>query len=201
MSVPSDHHFRTPSAWLGIAAIFLAGPAVGSDNPGAHQHGHAQLQVAIEGQRLELILNSPAHNLAGFEHEARTEEEKSQLAATADWLGTQPLLDTLPASCTVENAVVHHSGTSQDEHGHEHEHEHDNHGHGEGDHDEHQRTHTEYEVTQQLDCPGLGTDSSLNAAFLERFPGVEVLSVQWVSKNGQGSARLEDGSRGFSLGN
>ena len=36
----------------------------------AHEHGAAQLNVALEGQRLELALESPAMNLVGFEHAA-----------------------------------------------------------------------------------------------------------------------------------
>lgn len=60
-----------------VAACSLAPMALAADNPGAHEHGHARLQMAVEENRIDLMLNSPAYNLAGFEHGARTEAEKA----------------------------------------------------------------------------------------------------------------------------
>ena len=51
----------------------------------AHEHGAAQLNVALEGQRLELALESPAMNLVGFEHAAVSTSDK---AAVARWTRT-----------------------------------------------------------------------------------------------------------------
>ena len=50
----------------------------------AHEHGVASLNVALDGQTLEIQLQSPAMNLVGFEHEAKSEADKAWLvAATA----------------------------------------------------------------------------------------------------------------------
>ncbi|WP_420389600.1 ZrgA family zinc uptake protein [Marinobacter sp.] len=43
-----------------IAACSLAPVALAADNPGAHEHGHARLQMAVEENRIDLMLNSPA---------------------------------------------------------------------------------------------------------------------------------------------
>ncbi len=41
-------------------------------SPDAHVHGLSELTLAMEGEKLEIQLQSPAMNLLGFEHKART---------------------------------------------------------------------------------------------------------------------------------
>lgn len=54
-------------------------PAVLAEHPahGAHEHGVAHLNVAIEGDNLYIELISPAANIVGFEHHPRTEKQKT----------------------------------------------------------------------------------------------------------------------------
>lgn len=47
---------------------------------GKHEHGVAQLNVALDGKTLELELDSPAMNLVGFEHAASTDADKAAVA-------------------------------------------------------------------------------------------------------------------------
>jgi hypothetical protein len=46
---------------------------------GAHVHGAAEVDVAIEGKKLVITLESPADNLLGFEHAPKTDAEKTKL--------------------------------------------------------------------------------------------------------------------------
>jgi hypothetical protein len=46
---------------------------------GAHVHGVATLQAAIEGERLSLEFSSPLENLVGFERAPRTDREKERI--------------------------------------------------------------------------------------------------------------------------
>ncbi len=48
---------------------------------GAHQHGVAQLDVAVEATRLTLELDTPLDNLLGFERAPRTDAERQQASA------------------------------------------------------------------------------------------------------------------------
>lgn len=203
----TKHPLRhTLPACLSLTVAVLGANALAAENPGAHRHGHghAQLQMAVEANRVELIFTSPAHNLAGFERDARTPEEEQRLEDIAQWLSSQPLVDTNAGSCTVTAADVHASGAHHDghqdehheDHGHDDQHHHDHHGHD----DHEQEGHREYEVTQQLDCSGVSAGQTFTAEVMARFPAIEVLSVQWVSETAQGSARLEGGQTGFSLG-
>lgn len=173
------------------AAIIASGPASASDNPGAHQHGHAELQLAIAANQIELIFTSPAHNLLGFEHRARTEQQTSRVVETTGWLETTPLANSHKAGCAVVDAVVHYSAGG-DNHDHNHDH---SHGHGHGN--EHEPSHSDFEVTQTLSCSNLSAPGTLTTPLTERFPGVEHLSVQWVWSGSQGPDRLNHGEASF----
>jgi len=209
--IPSNHRQSLKKLGCLIAACSLAPAALAADNPGAHEHGHARLQMAVEENRIDLMLNSPAHNLAGFEHKARTEEEKHQLADIKRWLETTPLINTAAADCRVTAAAVelggeeeygehgHHDHGHEDGHHDDEHHEDEHHGHDEHHHDE--ATHREYDVSQQLECDRIGASQEFSSALMERFEGMEELTVEWVSPSGQGSARLSPSNGAFTLSN
>ena len=187
---------RTQSL-IGLTAMLSLSPAaLASENPGAHEHGHAVLQAAFEGSRIDLVLETPAYNLAGFEHAPRTDDEKARLAAIGQWLGDTPLITTEQGTCTVTAATVELTGmeTAEDEaHGDHHDHhdDHHDHGHDEHDHDDHsQTTHSEYEVSQQIECDSVPASQTLTTPLLSRFEKLQELAVEWVHSSGQGSTRL-----------
>jgi len=188
-----------------LAGSILSWQALAADNPGAHEHGHAALQLAIENNRMELIFTSPAYNLAGFEYQARTDQEKQQLANIRQWLETTPLINTESATCTLKSATVSLGGEtgSHDDHDHHDEHEaHAEHGHGheEEHHEEHhgeKTTHRDYEVTQQLSCDSLARNALLTSPLPARFPQLEELEIEWVGAGGQGSSRVTPANRTF----
>ena len=175
-----------------LAAILTAGSVSAIENPGAHQHGHAELQLAIEGNRIDLIFTSPAYNLLGFEYRARTEEQKALVTETTNWLGETPLVDTAEAGCTVMNAVVH-SQVGGDEHSHgDQEHDHDD-GHME------ESTHSDFEVSQTLTCSNMNASEALSTQLTKRFPEIEHLVVEWVWSGGQGAQELSHMESTFEL--
>jgi hypothetical protein len=61
-------------------AIAFAVPAL-AQLPGAHVHGQASLEIAVDGETVQLNLYSPLDNLLGFEHAPRTEEERRAVRA------------------------------------------------------------------------------------------------------------------------
>ena len=70
---------------------------------GAHEHGVGRLNAALDGQTLELELESPAMNLVGFEHVATTDADKAKVAAVRAQLEKPLALFNLPkaAGCVV----------------------------------------------------------------------------------------------------
>ncbi len=189
------------AVFLATSSALMALSANASDNPGAHQHGHAELQVAVDGNQIDLIFTSPAYNLLGFEHRARTDDQKALVKETEEWLEHTPLINTPDASCKVASAEVYHE--AGDGSGDHHDHGHGSNGHDHHEHNEHEHSegygHSDFEVTQVLNCTGLASAEALLIPLTERFPEIEDLGVQWVWSGGQGSTRLEQPERSFSL--
>lgn len=194
---------RFPFSFLGclLASCALAPAAFAAESPGAHEHGQARLQMALENNRIDLIFTSPAYNLAGFEYEARTGEEKKLLADINQWLETTPLVNTNDGACTVAAVTIKLGGDEKSHDGHDDhgdDHHHDKH-HDEKHHHDNGETHRDYEVTQQLTCKGLSESGTFTSMLPERFPELEKLAIEWVGPGGQGSTMMTPESRTFSL--
>ena len=63
------------------------------------------MNAALDGQTLELELESPAMNLVGFEHVATTDADKAKVAAVRAQLEKPLVLFNLPkaAGCVIAN--------------------------------------------------------------------------------------------------
>ena len=69
-----------------------------------HEHGVGSLNVALDGQTLELDLDGPSMNLVGFEHVATTEADKAKVESARKQLENPLVLFSIPkaAGCTAE---------------------------------------------------------------------------------------------------
>jgi len=78
--------------------------AAQSHEPGAHVHGVATLQVAVDAKTLTLSLSSPLDNLLGFEHVPHNEKEKTAVREMSDSLNKANLLfvPTAAAQCVLQ---------------------------------------------------------------------------------------------------
>jgi hypothetical protein len=70
----------------------------------AHVHGVATLQLALDDSLLHLNLSSPLDSLLGFEHQPRTEKQKTAVRHMADQLHQAERLfqPTVAARCTLK---------------------------------------------------------------------------------------------------
>lgn len=178
---------RIPHLFL---ALLLLSPGINAaDNPGAHEHGHAQLQLAIDGSQVELFLLSPAVNLAGFEHAPRTPEQRRTMDELAAWSRQTPLVNTRTGTCSVQSHSLHASWSGhQEDHNHQH-----------ADDQEH-AGHADLEISQTLTCPDLDGADTLVTPLTTHFTRMEKLDVQWVGPAGQGAAQLTADEDRFNTG-
>lgn len=174
---------------IALAAVAMLGTSASADEPRrelkAHEHGRASLKIAIEGDRVLLDLESPGANIVGFEHAARTEEERAAVAAALARLEEPLGLFVLPAEagCRLADAAV--EIVSEDE---EEEHA-DAHGHDHG-HAEDAR-HNEYRALYELACADTGALRSIGFAFFDVFPATEQIDVTVTGPDGQSAYRVE----------
>ncbi|MCP2074753.1 UNVERIFIED_ORG: hypothetical protein J2Y77_004189 [Pseudomonas lini] len=146
---------------------------------GAHEHGVGRLNAALDGQTLELELESPAMNLVGFEHAATSDADKAKVAAVRAQLDKPLALFNLPpaAQCTVAQQELE-SPLFGDEPDHE---DHDEDADGD-EHHEHSEIHAHYQFT--CAAPGALKNLDLTTLF-KTFPATQKIQVQLISPSGQ----------------
>ncbi|MDR0207639.1 MAG: DUF2796 domain-containing protein [Pseudomonas putida] len=144
---------------------------------GAHEHGVATLNAVLEGNTLELELDSPAMNLVGFEHAATSDADKAKVAAARQQL-EQPLKLfglTQAAGCT-DDAQALDSPLFGDA----------PHAHDDGDDDEHGHDHADVNAHYQFNCAAPGKLAEIDLAPLfKAFPATQKINVQLIGPNGQ----------------
>lgn len=168
---------------LSVLSILMCTPALAADNPGSHQHGHAELQLAFNGNEVDVLLISPAGNMLGFEHHPRTPEQQQIADKATEWLAETPLINTPESTCSVYGGTVQYEVAG---------------GHDSKDHGE-EGLHADIEVTQILVCPGLDKSAFVTTLLTTHFPGLEQLDIVWAGPDGQGAARLKNGESRFKL--
>lgn len=90
---------------LALIALLLAGSAVApaAHAAGAHSHGVARLDVAVDGATLTLRLESPLDSLLGFERAPRNDAERGQVRAMAQALRSgNGFVPTAAARCRLD---------------------------------------------------------------------------------------------------
>jgi hypothetical protein len=176
---------RPPPAVLLIPALlFAAGQAAaGEDHPppepgehfrtqGAHEHGVARLNVAVEGPLLLLELETPLMNLVGFEHAPRDDAQRQALAAAESGLRASARLfrPTAEAACTpLEAQVEVHPGAPADADG---------------------EAHGDARGAYSFTCQRPEALNEVEVRLFSVFPGTERLRAQVVGRHGQRAQEL-----------
>ncbi|MBD7978955.1 MULTISPECIES: DUF2796 domain-containing protein [Pseudomonas] len=159
--------------------------AYGNASLHAHEHGVAQLDVALEGKQLELEIHSPAINLLGFEHFPKNTAEEARVEAVRELLEQPRILFSLPAmaKCEAERQAINSPlfGVAA----------------GDVDHlalhddedalaDTAEQEHAEIHAHYQFDCAKPDALQGLDLSPLFRqFPGTRRIQVQLIGPKGQ----------------
>ena len=169
-----------------------------------HVHGQGQVGMAIDQNLISMTLESPGADIVGFEHEARTAEEKTTVTEALKHLSDPMFVIQLPAnaSCKVVQAsseVTSENGDEghadhEDHDEHEEHADHDDHEKHE-DHDEHEEhaDHEEHEneahgsfiAEYQLECATIAAIDSIKFVYFDHFRNAQSLIVVLIDKNGQ----------------
>jgi len=107
---------------------------------GSHEHGVARLTVATTDDGVEIALESPAANLFGFEHKAKTAEERELVHEVIEKLeaGSNLFSMNAAAACSFDNAVVESAmDDGHDDHKDEKHDDHKDEKHSDKKHDDH----------------------------------------------------------------
>ena len=133
---------------------------------GAHVHGAATLTLVLEGNELQLALQSAAYNIVGFEHAPSTAEQKQEIALALDNLAQGKWFSlNREANCEIQSADAN---TDLTEPGYT--------GHG------------DFYANLSLLCQRPALLQQLDLSLFSLTPALEKIDVQWVINGQQGAA-------------
>jgi hypothetical protein len=173
-------------AAMGLALI-VALPALAQQEPkdepqrqlGAHVHGQGKLSIATERNSVEMELEAPGNDIVGFEHIARTADQKAAVAKARAVLSKPLALFKLPdaAGCKVTAAKVRLVGGAA--HGHAHG------TRGQAAKGSAPASHSEFHAEYSLTCTKPELIQAIDFDYFKSFTAAEVLEVRMIGPKGQ----------------
>ncbi len=147
---------------------------------GAHAHGQGKLSIAIERRTVEMELEAPGSDIVGFEHAAKTAEQKSAVTKARGLLAKPLALFKLPdaAGCRITSAKVKLVGGG----------DHLGHGHGHGHAakpKEAAAPHSEFHAEYKLTCAKPELLQTIDFDYFKTFAGAQALDVSIIGDKGQ----------------
>lgn len=157
---------------------------------GSHVHGAANLAMALDGNVLSVELETPLHNLLGFEHAPETDAQTTTVETTESLLADPGARFTFTpeAGCVADPVEpinlfsdVDHSHDDHD-HGHdeEHDHSHDDHDPDEGHDHGHDHEGEEHHHDEEHDHADGSEHAHKDAVISYSFQCTEPEQLRWM---------------------
>lgn len=180
----------TAAAWV-LTSVAL-GVTAAETSHGAHEHGTAEIELAVEGSDVVVNFASPVHNLVGFEHAPRDDQDREAVAAALALLDDPENLVLLQAdaACTAVELDVHWEVGSAEEEEPDHDEATEDDARDDQDNGE---QHADVAVAVRYRCD---RPDRLNALDVTAFESFERLSEVELRAVGPGGAVLKSPSRG-----
>ena len=198
---------------LPVILLAAATPALAEETRqlSSHEHGVGTLNIAFEGNRVEMEFIAPGADIVGFEYAAETAEDRAAIDAAVAKLARPLDLFVLPeeaqcsvvqASAALESEEEHdeHHGDDHDDHGEHDDHadhdnadhdDHDDHDHDEAEHNEEDGGHTEFHAAYSLTCAEASSITEINFAYFDAFANAREIEVQMVTASGAKAFEVE----------
>jgi hypothetical protein len=166
--------------WGAMAALD-AGAAFASPSGHAHVHGHAQLEVSVQGSRLYIALTIPMEVLVGFERAPRSDDERARLDRALELLRAPTLFrPSAAAACRHRSATLSWSSggpTSLPP----------------------EDSHNDLNLVTEFDCAEPAQLAALEAAIFDAFSRLRRIDARVAGSHGSLSAVLQRSKRSLAL--
>ena len=140
-----------------------------------HVHGTSEIQLVINNDEIEILFESPASNIVGFEHLAKTVTEKEKVKKAKTILSNPKLLfDFDNANCKSKESKVNLQALLVSGHNHAHK-----------------NSHNEISALYRFQCRSIANLKSIDIKFFDHFPNISEISTQWITSNKQGMSTLK----------
>ena len=165
-----------------LCTILLSSSAASAEEKrdlDSHEHGVAQLNVAVEDNSVLMEFEAPGADIVGFEHPATSDEDKAKVSAAVTSLENLTNLVKFPegANCAVTEVKAELHSESE---------------HAEDGHDEHhakaeradEKNHNEFHAEYALNCENIQKIDEMTFPYFETFKNAEEIEVQIVTDSG-----------------
>lgn len=189
-----SHKLMARSICALTLSALCAGAAVAAKR---HEHGHADVEVVIDGRELHVHWRVPTESFMGFGYAPQTEADRATWQRSARDMkdAAQWLRPNAQAQCRVVDVDLDLPCGEAAHDGHKHEQEHQQaHAHEHRDQHEHEHEHAQHsdiEWTVAFACQKPSALQQLEFDVFQRWPRLRVVHVQMVSPSGQTSADLK----------
>jgi len=147
-----------------------------------HEHGVASLTIALDANKLEIDLESPADNIFGFEYIPSNKEDKKKVKDAVSQLKNTTALFSIPddAHChldqvSVSSAMLEKTHTDKNKP------------------NKHQHTHNDVDASWAYTCQSGKQLSDITPHFFTVFPtGFKQLKVEWLTPTGASSSLITE---------
>lgn len=193
MSVSGKYRKKLSKCTLVLLAVLLnvSSHAVAITQLDKHVHGESELTIAFENQELAIELLSPAINIVGFEHKAKTDEEIAAISKAMVLLshhnemftfsnGDCELINYFVDVSSVSNPIAEERNHTTSKHA-EHSHKTNN---------EQIRNHSEVIAHYAFRCKKASTPPDITVKVFELFTGINHITAIWLTQTQQGSVIL-----------
>ncbi|MDB5770027.1 MAG: hypothetical protein JWM42_401 [Burkholderia sp.] len=169
------------SIFAALAVLLTAAGSVDARETSAHVHGAARMQVAVEGNTLELELISPLDSLLGFEHAPRNEQQRKSVQAMSEKFRKPETLIVPTAAARCTSGPAHVTSPFTD-----------------ASNSKQEDSHAELEAVITFQCASPSALKGLEVRLFEAFPHLHRLQVQMVGPRGQSASTLTPKRRALS---
>lgn len=176
---------------LAAAALLCSAAVTAAPTLGAHVHGAAELRVVVDGNQLELGLESPLDNLLGFEAAPRTEAQRAAVRTMAAKLRQAQTLfvPTASAQCTLASVQLSSSALPAELLGETKP---------AAESRPAESGHADLDATFTFQCAAPAQLKGLEVRLMQAFPGLRKLDVQVAGPRGQSGTTLTPAKRTIS---
>ncbi|KGJ88353.1 ZrgA family zinc uptake protein [Colwellia psychrerythraea] len=146
-----------------------------------HAHGLSEMNIALENQKLVIELLSPAIDLVGFEHKAKTEKSINKVKKVETKLRKHNDIVSLSGgNCQLISTFIDVSNLTNIPDDHQHHQVHSN----------KKNNHSEVISKYDYHCEKISELSSITVKVFHLFTSVKEVQAIWITEIHQGAERL-----------
>ena len=171
--------------YLLTSVLFYSSPAFAESSLGTHEHGHVELNVAVDGKNLFVEVHSPSQSFLGFEHRPETDQEKSLWTSVKNqWENKTSELIQIDPSLNCKFGQAHMDIHFEEEHHHDEGEHHEIESLSQGDEEHLMGMHSEIKAEATFLCREEINNSQLVVWLKKYFKNIEEIEAQVLPNSG-----------------